>query len=654
MWEQAGEALSMLLEPLRLAALFGGMLAGMLFGMLPGLGGVATVSILLPFIYQLDELSAMAMLLGAIAVVYTSDTITSVLVGAPGSPASAPTAIEGHALAKEGRAAEALTVGFLSSCLGGIIGAIVLTLAIPVAGPLVLLLGTAELFMFALVGLYYASSLVGGNPVKGLLAGCIGLLFGVVGPAPAAAEFRFAFDQAYLLDGLSLVIVALGLFGVVEALSMLAEGGGISRAAVVLSAWRPGAASAWRNRWLALRGALIGVLGGFVPAVGANASTWVAYAHAVRTTRDKSRFGRGEVRGIAAAESANNATIIADLVPTMLFSVPGGPAAAIFLGALFSFGFYPGPRFVTDHPDVMFLIIWSVALASVIGTLICFLVSPYIARLTRIRFALIAAPLILVMVLGSFQATNSIGDIFMLAVLGLLGWMMKQGGWPRAPVLVGFVLAKPMEQYFWLAEQLHGWRFLLRPGVIVIGLLIVVPIALQLWRRWRRPPDGEAARATAAVATQEGWERRSVATGRVSTVLSAAMLALFVLALIDALDFAPDAQLLPMLAIVPGTALAVLALGRDLAARFWRRPAMTGTILPELRQFLCLAAYVAAVWLLGLTIATALYLLWVLVAAARMRPHWASLYAVVVLAAALGLAHLMHLSLPPGLLTGLA
>jgi TctA family transporter len=597
------------------------------------------------------------MLLGAISIVYTSDTITSVLVGAPGSPASAPTAIECHALAKQGQAARALSVGFLASMVGGVVGAVVLTIAIPIAGPIVLALGTAELFMFACVGLYYASSLMGGNVVRGVLVACFGLAMGIIGPAPAAAEFRFTFEQAYLLDGISLTIVALGLFGVAEVLSMLAEGGGISRARVVLTDWGAGAADAWRNRWLILRGSIIGVLGGFVPAVGASASTWVAYAHAVRTTKDKSRFGKGEIRGSAAAEGANNATIISDLVPTMLFSVPGGPAAAIFMGALYSFGHYPGPRFVNDNPDLMYLIIWSVAIASVVGAAICFAVTPWLARLTQIRFALVAAPLMLVMIIGAYQATNSIGDIAMLLLLGLIGWMMKRGGWPRAPALVGFVLAKPMEQYFWLANQLFGWKWLLRPGVLIIGALILVPVVIQLVRWVRRrtkeaSPDGHVASDAESAATARG----KLAEGRVSTTLSLFMLGVFAYALVEARTFLPQAQALPLFAIIPGVVLAAVAFGRDLWAGHWFKRAATvaaesgevrSVVREELLQYLVLVGYAAAIWFVGFYVATPVYLAWVLIARAKMRVHNALIYGAALIGAIYTLIVLLH-SPPPG------
>ena len=622
MFADAAAALDALLDPMRLAALFAGMLVGMVFGMLPGLGGVAAVSILLPFIYYLDAYSGLAMLLGAVAVVYTSDTITSVLLGAPGSPASAPTAIEGHALARQGQAARALGVGFLASMVGGLVGSVVLFLAIPVAGPIVLMLGTPELFMFAVVGLFFASSMIGKDFAKGLAAACLGVLLGVVGPAQAAADFRFTFGQVYLLDGFSLTIVALGLFGVAEAISMLAAGGGISHQRMEVTGWRAGFEDFWRNKWLVLRASLIGVLGGFVPAVGASASTWVAYGHAIRSTRDKSRFGKGEIRGIAASEGANNATVISDLVPTLLFSVPGGPAAAIFLGALFSFGYYPGPRMITQSPDLMFLIVWSVALASVVGAALCFAVTPALSRLTRIPFAVIAAPLILIMIVGAYQATSTMGDIFMLFALGALGWLMKHGGWPRAPALVGFVLSGPMEQYFWLTNQIHGWSWLTRPGVLIIASVIAIPLALSAirWLRTHRTPGMEGPGDEDA---EPPDCNRSIAA-----VLAGLAVLAFGYAAVETFTFNPASRLMPLLAIAPGLPLALWLLGR--AIRDYRNE--FGRDAAEFRVLLTLVGYAAAVWAIGLTLPTLALIAWMLLARARMRLWTGAIYGAAVFA----------------------
>jgi len=623
MIENALIALDALFDPIRLAALFAGMMVGMVFGMLPGLGGVAAVSILLPFIYYLDDYSGLAMLLGAVSVVYTSDTITSVLLGAPGSPASAPTAIEGHALAKQGQAARALGVGFLASMVGGLVGSLVLFFAIPIAGPIVLMLSTPELFMLALVGLFFASSMIGKDLAKGLAAASLGVLLGVVGPAQAAADFRFTFGQVYLLDGFSLTIVALGLFGVAEVISMLAKGGGISHQKMEVTQWGEGFRDFWRHRWLVLRASLIGVLGGFVPAVGASASTWVAYGHAIRSSKDKSKFGKGEIRGIAASEGANNATVISDLVPTLLFSVPGGPAAAIFLGALFSFGYYPGPRMVTQNPDLMFLIVWSVALTSIIGAALCFAITPMLARLTRIPFAIIAAPLVLVMVIGAYQATSTIGDIFMLFLLGALGWLMKHGGWPRAPALVGFVLSGPMEQYFWLTTQIHGWSWLTRPGVLVIASIIVVPLLISAFRKLRKLQSADL------VTDSEEPETEEISNRSVALILAAFVAALFLYALWETFTFNPASRLMPLLAIAPGVPLTLWLVLRGVREYQSDLSRDAG----ELTILGVLLGYAVALWAIGLTIPTLVLLCWMLLGRAQMRLWTAALYGFVVFAA---------------------
>ena len=641
-------ALAILFEPMRLLALFAGMLAGMVFGMLPGLGGVAAVSILLPFIYLMDSYSGLAMLLGAISVIYTADTITSVLLGAPGSPASAPTAIEGHALAKQGKASLALGVGFLASMVGGLFGALILSVAIPIAGPLVLALGTPELFMFALVGLCFAASMVGKDIVVGLAAACFGILLGVVGAAPAAANYRFIFGQSYLMDGLSLPIVALGLFAVAELIGMVASGGGIAGKPMAMGKWGESFREFWRSRWLIVRASVIGIFGGFVPAVGASASTWIAYGHAMSSTKDKRRFGKGEIRGVAGAEGANNATVISDLVPTMLFSVPGGPAAAIFLGALFSFGFYPGPRMVSETPDLMYMIVWSVALASVMGAVLCFAVTPYLARLTRINFALIAAPLLLIMVAGAYQGTQTFGDILALLVLGVIGWLMKNAGWPRAPVLVGFVLATPMEQYFWLTTQIHGFTWLTRPGVLIIASLIVVPMLLACVRRWR-------ARRTAAPADSTSPASHTVSDDEaprdtaVLLLASLLLLVTFAYAFYEMLGFRSNARLMPALGIVPGLLLSLYILGRQL-----HRLRQQGRIIhlgsrQELPVLAGILGYGLAMWLVGFNLATPLLLAWLLLKCAGMRLLNAALYGAIVYATAQGMFALMRLTPPSGI-----
>jgi putative tricarboxylic transport membrane protein len=643
MADAALSALISLADPFRLLMLFVGLSAGAVIGMLPGLGGVAAVSILLPFIYTLDAHAGLAMLLGALGVVYTADTITSVLVGTPGSPASAPTAIEGFAMARQGEAGRALSAAFLSSMIGGLAGALVLTLAIPVAGPLVLALGTPELLMLAIVGLSYASGLVGKDRAKGLVSGALGLLLGMVGIAPAAVELRYTFGQAYLLEGLSLVVVALGFFGLAEVMSMLGQGGAISEQRFKLTGWAAGGRDVLRNFGLAIKGALIGVVAGLIPAVGANASTWISYGHAIATTRDKSRVGKGEVRGIVASEGANNATVAADLVPTMLFGVPGGPAAAIFLGALFVYGFYPGPRLIQTQPELMFLIVWSTAIAAVAGAALCLLISPFIARITRIDFGLIAAPLLVIMLLGAFAQHQVYADFIVLLLFGITGWLMKEGGWPRAPLLVGFVLSDPIERNFWLTYQLHGWAWLQRPIVLLLILGIIAPLATAAWRARRERSSGEAPEAappfpgtSATVASLEGRSRWDL-----NLVLGAGAALLFGYALWQAMGFRFDSRLVPMLAGIPGLVAALVVLARRARGTgewsAWPRSM-------DAVHFLLLAAAIVSLRIIGFLPAMGVYLLVLLLVSTRLRIG-ALLYTALLLPLAYGVMLLLRLRL---------
>jgi putative tricarboxylic transport membrane protein len=635
MWAEAATALIAFADPYRMAMLFIGLFAGGIIGMMPGLGGIGAVSILLPFALTLDPFSGLAVLLGATGVVYTSDTIAAILFGTPTSASSGPTAIEGFALARNGEAGRALGGAFLASMIGGLIGAVVLTLAIPIAGPLVLALGTGELLMLAILGLAYASGLVGNSPAKGILAAALGLFLGTVGVAPSAPELRFTFGIPYLLDGFSLTLLALGLFGIAEVIGMLGQGGAIAQQQFQLSGWTDGARDVLRHWKVVISGSIIGVIFGVIPAVGASASTWIAYGQAVSTAKDKSMIGKGDPRGMLAAEGANNATITTDLVPTLLFAVPGGPAAAVFLGALFVYGYYPGPRFVQMNLDLMFLIVWSSALAAVLGAALCFLVSPWIARLTRVDFALVAAPLVAVILLGSFEAKKSVLDFGVLLGFGVLGWLMKRGQWPRAPLLVGFVLAEPIERNFWLAYQLHGWGWLKSPIVIALIAIVVIHVALTFRRAL-------AARKAASPASELPAPRKWNFRPDVGLLLSGAAIAIFSAGILLSLSFAFDSRLVPMLAAIPGL---IAALAVTAARLRGDTPSVGWPPRKEAAQIALLGAGVAAIPFAGFLPALGAYLSVMLWTCSKLRVLLVP-YVVAILAAVYGMSRAFNIPLP--------
>jgi len=646
MAEALSAASGLFLNPTRLGMLVLGSGVGLLIGILPGMGGIVAAAILLPFMLKLEPAAALAMVTGALAVVHTSDTITSVLIGAPGSAAAVPTMMEGHPMARRGEAARALAAAYLSSLVGGIIGALGLTVSIPLARPLVLSFGSPELFMLTVLGVSFAGSLLGREPLKGLGAGLLGLLLGTVGPAPAAAEVRFAFGQVYLTDGIDLALVALGLFGVAEVVSLLARGGAVAQRMELGRGWWQGVLDVWQHRWLVIRGALIGMWAGVLPAIGATAGTLMAYGHAVATSRDRSRFGKGDVRGIIAPEAANNAVEAGDLVPTLLFGVPGGAPSAMILGALLAYGILPGPRIVTQHLDLIYTVVWSFALANVLGAGVMFAASPLLARLTYVPFDRIAPPVVLAMVLAAFQETQHFGDLVSLVALGVAGYVLKVTGWPRGPLLIGFVLSNPLERYYFLTVHLYprpeDW--LLRPGVVVIGLLVVAPFVWSAfrWLRERTPTRPEGARQPAGA----------------SAVATAVVLAVFGYAWWTARGFLPDAALMPVSVAAAGTVLTAVQLVRELRGQGSpltdedEVEAEPGAVRERVRRavahLVSLALYVAATWFLGLRWASLLWSLWVLVGVARVRWPSAVAYAALMVVGLELLASLLGVHLPQG------
>ncbi len=457
-----------------------GVVLGLAIGIFPGLGGIAGLSLLLPFIYGMDVTSALAMLIGLVAVIPTSDTFTSVLMGIPGSSGSQATVLDGFPMAKNGQAARALSAAFSASLFGGLFGALVLTLFVLIARPVILAFGSAELFMLTLLGLSMVGGLAGNSLVKGLSACCLGLLLGTIGGAPATGEFRLYFNIEYLMDGIPLVVVGLGIFAIPEIVELLRQRKSIAEASSLGGGWIAGVKDLIAHKWLALRCACIGCMVGALPGLGGSVVDWISYGHAVQTSKDKSQFGKGDVRGVIAPESSNNAKEGGALIPTILFGIPGSGGMAVFLGGMILIGLEPGPSMVSTNLDVTYTIIWSLALANVLGAGACLLMSKWVARLTTIPYAILAPFMISVICFAAFQATRDLSDLTALFVVGVLGILLKRFGWPRPAFLIGYVLASGMENYLYQAVQFDGWSFLYKPGVLIIAAIIVISLTFTV------------------------------------------------------------------------------------------------------------------------------------------------------------------------------
>ncbi|OGA22859.1 MAG: tricarboxylate transporter [Betaproteobacteria bacterium RIFCSPLOWO2_02_FULL_67_26] len=470
-----------------------GTFLGLVVGILPGLGGIAGLSLLLPFVYGKDPTLVLPMMIGLLAVTNTSDTFPAVLMGIPGTSSAQATILDGFPLAQRGEAARALGAAFSASLLGGLFGAVVLTVSIYAARPLILGVGFGEQLMLILLALTMVGMLTGASALKGIVSCGFGLLLGTVGAAPATGEYRFAFDTVYLSDGIPLVIVGLAMFAVPEMVEILRRRTRISSVPELGSGTLRGFAETLRHKWLVVRCSAIGTLIGALPGLGGSVTNWVAYGHVVQSTKDRDMLGKGDIRGVIGPESANNSDNGGALVPTLMFGIPGSGSMAVFLGGLILIGVEPGIGMLERHLDLTFLIIWSLALANVIGASACLFLARPIARLTLIPFMLLAPFMIVIIYFAAYQATQSWADLAALFILGVLGMYMKRFGWSRPALLIGFVLAVRLDAAVYQSVQVYGMSFLERTGVQVMLVLIAISVFLAMrFKPAREPltPDG--------------------------------------------------------------------------------------------------------------------------------------------------------------------
>ncbi|GAA5070004.1 tripartite tricarboxylate transporter permease [Roseibacterium beibuensis] len=453
------DALVLIFQPQQLAFLVLGVLLGLSVGVFPGLGGIAGLSLVLPFIFGMDPVSGLALMVGLIAVVPTSDTFASVLLGIPGSTASQATVLDGFPLSKKGEAARALSAAFISSLFGGILGAIVLTAFILIARPLILAFEIPAMLAVTLLGLSMVAILAGRIPLKGIVAAGLGLMLGTVGEAGAGGSLRMAsYDIPYLLDGFSLVIVGLGIFAIPEIVALLRQDRAISESGDLGKGWLHGIRDWWANKWLSVRCSAIGVLVGVIPGLGGSVVDWIAYGFTVQSSKDKSQFGKGDIRGVVGPESSNNAKEGGGLVPTLIFGIPGSGSMAVFLGGIALLGYDPGPHMVRHNLDITYTIVWSLALANVVGAGLCILLSNQIAKLTTIRFTLVAPFLFMIIAFAAFQSRQSLGDLVALMGIGMLGILLRRFEFSRPAFLIGFVLSHQAEAFANQVYQIAGAR----------------------------------------------------------------------------------------------------------------------------------------------------------------------------------------------------
>jgi putative tricarboxylic transport membrane protein len=480
----------LLSSPQLLVLMLLGVPFGLLLGVIPGIGGRFGIVIAIPFVLGLDAVAGAVFLVAMHSVVHTGGSIPSILLGL-GSGPDAATVVDGYPMAQRGEAGRAIGASLASSAAGGVVGACVLAISLPVIWWLMLSFGPPETFLLALVGITFMAAVSGGALLEGMTVGCLGLMLSFIGRDAQLGYPRFTFDQPFLWDGLGVMTAIPAIFAVPEMIELGAsrmtvappatEHAAISRAQLL-----SGAFDVVRHRWLTLRASVLGALVGIVPGLGGEVAAWVCYGHAVQSSRDPSRFGRGAVEGVIAPDAANNSKEGGALLPTLFFGIPGSAGMALLLGAFVALGVQPGPQVAIGHINLAWMLVWTLVIANIAGALFLALTANWCSAVTRVPGGRLAPFVLILTIVGTLVGGGGAGSLLVLVILGAVGTWLKYVNWPRAPFAIGIVLGSISERALHQSLALWGAGFLARPGVIILLALVVASV---LWHVLRPAPQ---------------------------------------------------------------------------------------------------------------------------------------------------------------------
>lgn len=485
-------------------------------GLLPGVSATLVMALSISFIVLRveDPLIGIVMLATLTGVDNTLDSIPAVLLGQPGASTQV-TFLEGNQLARKGLAAHTLGAVYAVSAMGGLVGAAVLAIVIPVIKPFILAFSFPEIAAMALFGVAMVAALSSGAMVKGLAAAAFGLLLGTIGIDPISGSHRFTFGSLHLWEGLPLIATTIGLFALPEMVDLtMTKSPVAARGAVVNQREVFRGARYGLSKWpIAIRHGVFGVFLGAVPGIGGAVVDWLSYAMGIFFTKDKSGFGAGSLDGVLFAEAAQNSKEAGQAIPTLAFGVPGGRAWAFVIVAMLAYGITPGPPMLGRFADITIMMVFSLALGNLAVTIIGMFLTGQLAKLTLIPYPLIGAIIIPISFLSAFLSMTNLLAVYIIVAAAILGLLMKQHKWPRPPLLLGFILGRIIEFNFQSAVSIYGiWGLLTRPLTIVL-LALAIGIAVTFSRMGNIGAGGAALSEDDAPPAARGADRPAPAGG---------------------------------------------------------------------------------------------------------------------------------------------
>lgn len=491
--------------------LVGGTLLGVFVGAIPGLGGIVLMVVLLPFLYNKDPVLALALLLGSHSAIYYAGSTTAILINTPGAPESAATCIDGYAMTRRGNAPRALGISAAATTFGGWFGAAAILAAVPVMLSLVNVFHPPEYFLLAILAIVVIGQLQAGSVTKGLLSGLFGFMLSFVGAAASTGTLRFTLGNLQLYNGINTATAAIGLFAISQ---MFILYGANRRAAETASfmlsrdVWREvraGIREVAQYPWLTVRSAVLGVVCGVIPGIGATAANFLSYGQAMRTSRHPEKFGTGTPEGIIAPEASSISKEAGALIPTVALGVPNGPAMAVILAAFAILGLAPGPTMLTTHLSLVFWMVVVLAVSSLLASALGLGLAPVLAKVTTLPSRLLVPFVLTLAAIGAYASTGLLLQVALMMVLGVVGLSMRRYNYSLPAVVVGLVLGVTAENNLDLTVQLFSWRFVERPLSDVLLAVILAVIALG----YRNRSGRRARRVTAARQPGEGAARES-------------------------------------------------------------------------------------------------------------------------------------------------
>jgi TctA family transporter len=458
----------------------------LLAGIMPG-GGLPVAVVVLGFVGFLDPWVAITVVIFYMAATDIAEPVPSILFGIPGGRSAQATVLDGYPMAQKGLAGVALGASYTTQLAGGLIGAFALLLSLPIMRETLKYFGSGEFFLFAMMGVMAVGIVSSGAVVKGMLTAALGFAIDLIGFSPIGGNVRLNLGIEYLWTGVPVVPIVIGLFALPEAVDLVVGNTPIAKERLeeMMKEARKdvyrGMRLALNHKWLIVKSSLIGTFVGALPGLGAAVGHWIAYAHARATEPGaKETFGKGDVRGVIAADAANNSSDGGNLMPTIAFGIPGSGGMAIVLAMFILYGMVPGEAMLTTHLDLVIGLVYTIIIGNIVVVPIMLMGTPFITKIASIPPNVLAPIVIGFVTLGAYQTSFAMADLWTVLAFGVLGIFMKRYGWPRPPILIAVVLGEVVEKYLWLSTQALGWSMLLRPQFVVVALFMVFVVWASL------------------------------------------------------------------------------------------------------------------------------------------------------------------------------